>query len=184
MSRTTTKQDNEKDPEKSVDLPPYGSRNPDPMTDSPGSHPIETGIGAVLGGAASGFAVGLASTGPAAPVGAVVGAIAGGALAGGLAGKGLGELIDPTTEDNWIRDLVRGKPDRTEAWESETREAYRFGWRSEGKFANLTFAQAESALEAEWRGQHPTRSWDENRTHVRDGYEKGRELNGTRPGEC
>src|SRR5262245_20840839 len=35
----------EKHPEKTVDLPPYGPRNPDPLTDAPGSHPIETGIG-------------------------------------------------------------------------------------------------------------------------------------------
>ncbi len=37
------------------------------------------------------------------PVTAAVGAALG-AVAGGLAGKGLGELIDPTTEDNWLRD--------------------------------------------------------------------------------
>ncbi|MBX9580400.1 MAG: hypothetical protein K2X87_08840, partial [Gemmataceae bacterium] len=85
-----------KDPEKTVDVPPYGSRNPDPLTDQPGSHPIETGVGAVIGGAASGLAVGTLTGGP---VGAVIGAIVGGAAAGGLAGKGVGELIDPTTED-------------------------------------------------------------------------------------
>lgn len=50
MSQTTTKNDTAKDPEKAIDLPPYGSRNPDPITDTPGSHPIETGIGAVLAG--------------------------------------------------------------------------------------------------------------------------------------
>ena len=27
-----------------------------------------------------------------------------GAVAGGYAGKGVGEMIDPTTEDNWLRD--------------------------------------------------------------------------------
>jgi len=47
-----------KDPRKSVDVPPTGSRNPDPITDAPGSHPIETGIGAAVGGAATGAAVG------------------------------------------------------------------------------------------------------------------------------
>ena len=182
MSQTTTKNDTAKDPEKVVDLPPYGSRNPDPITDTPGSHPIETGIGAVLGGAASGMAVGALSSGPLAPVGAMIGAIAGGAIAGGLAGKGIGELIDPTTEDNWIRDLAKGKSDRTGAWEGQAREAYRFGWQSEGRFATLTFAQAESTLEAEWREQYPARTWDENRTHVRDGFEKGRDVNGTRSG--
>lgn len=176
MSKTTPK-----DPEKAIDLPPHGSRNPDPITDSPGSHPIETGIGAVLGGAASGFAVGLASSGPLAPVGAVVGAIAGGAIAGGLAGKGIGELIDPTTEDNWIRDLAKGNSERPEGWEAEARDAYRFGWKAESRHAGKTFAQAEAKLEDEWRGAHPTRQWAANRTHVRDGYEQGRQVNGTHP---
>jgi hypothetical protein len=169
-----------KDPEKTVDLPPHGSRNPDPLTDSPGSHPIETGVGAVLGGAASGLAVGALASGPAAPIGAVIGAIAGGAVAGGLAGKGVGELIDPTTEDNWIRDLMKGHPKQTAEWEAEAREAYRWGWRSEGRFPRQTFAQAEARLEDEWKAQHPAGTWAANRSHVRDGYEKGRELNGTR----
>ena len=96
--KTTTK----KDPEKLVDAPPYGDRNPDPLTDSPGSHPIETGVGAVIGGVASGAAVGAVGG----PIGAVVGGIIGGVVGGGLAGKGIGELIDPTTEDNWIREYM------------------------------------------------------------------------------
>ena len=86
-------------PEKKVDLPPKGSRNPDPITDAPGSHPIETGIGAAVAGAVSGLAVGSVAGPVAAAVGAAVGAVV-----GGYAGKGVGELIDPTTEDNWLRD--------------------------------------------------------------------------------
>ena len=74
------------------------SRNPDPVTNAPGSHPVETGIGAAMGGAATGAAVGTV----AGPVGTAIGAAAG-AIAGGYAGKGVGELIDPTTEDNWLR---------------------------------------------------------------------------------
>ena len=85
--------------EKKVDLPPVGSRNPDPITDAPGAHPIETGIGAAVAGAASGVALGAV----AGPIAAAVGAAAG-AVAGGYAGKGIGELIDPTTEDNWLRE--------------------------------------------------------------------------------
>jgi hypothetical protein len=50
-----------KDPEKTVDVPPRGSRNPDPITDQPGSHPVETGVGAAVGGAATGMAVGAAA---------------------------------------------------------------------------------------------------------------------------
>ena len=75
--------------EKKADLPPKGRRNPDPITNAPGAHPIETGIGAAVAGAASGLAVGAV----AGPVAAVVGAAAG-AVAGGYAGKGVGEIID------------------------------------------------------------------------------------------
>src|SRR5437660_4629980 len=92
-------------PEKSADLPPKGPSNPDPITGAPGSHPIETGVGAAVGGAATGMAVGSV----AGPVGTAIGAAAG-AVAGGLAGKGIGELIDPTTEDNWLRDNFESRP--------------------------------------------------------------------------
>ena len=37
-------------PEKKVDLPPTGGRNADPITKVPGSHPIETGVGAAATG--------------------------------------------------------------------------------------------------------------------------------------
>jgi hypothetical protein len=35
-----------KDTEKKVDLATKGNHNPDPITNAPGSHPIETGVGA------------------------------------------------------------------------------------------------------------------------------------------
>src|SRR5262249_53448756 len=85
--------------EKKGDLPPEGRRNPAPITDAPGAHPIETGIGAAVAGAASGLAAGAV----AGPAGAAIGAAVG-AVAGGLAGKGVGELIDPTTEDDRLRE--------------------------------------------------------------------------------
>ena len=58
-----------KNPEKKVDVPPQGDRNPDPLTDAPGSHPIETGIGAAAAGAATadGAGVAVAGTLPASP---------------------------------------------------------------------------------------------------------------------
>ncbi len=164
-------------PEKSVDLPPFGPRNPDPLTDQPGSHPIETGIGAALAGAASGLAVGSV----AGPVGTVIGTVVG-AIAGGLAGKGVGELIDPTTEDNWIREAsAKRTGDPTdENWESLARQAYRFGWRSESRYAGLTFSQIEQTLRADWEAEYPNRPWIENRAAVSDGFQRGRALNGTK----
>jgi uncharacterized protein (TIGR02271 family) len=70
-----------------------GSANRDPITGTPGAHPVGTGVGAVAGGVAAGAAVGTV----AGPIGTAVGAAVG-AVAGGLAGKGVAEEVDPTVE--------------------------------------------------------------------------------------
>lgn len=70
-----------------------GSANRDPITGTPGAHPVGTGVGALAGGAAAGAAVGTV----AGPVGTAIGAAVG-AVAGGLAGKGVAEQVDPTID--------------------------------------------------------------------------------------
>lgn len=188
----TNKNTKTKDPEKTVDVPPHGSRNPDPITDTAGSHPVETGIGAVIGGAASGLAVG--SVGG--PVGAVIGAIAGGAAAGGLAGKGVGELIDPTTEDNWLREyfdstrggdrdkvddaVVRATHDTDDHME-RYRPAYRYGMGYGGQTGSgiRPFAEAETDLRSEWEKSHAQSTglkWDEARGAVKNAYDRTLQL--------
>jgi len=159
-----------RDPEKTVDLPPYGPRNPDPVTNAPGSHPIETGIGAAIGGAASGLAVGTLTAGP---VGAVVGAIAGGAVAGGLAGKGVGELIDPTTEDNWIREAFRGRPENpTEEELAAQRRAFRYGLAAQSRYPGQVFRDAEGDLRAGWESSGETTPWRTVCQSVRAGFDR------------
>src|SRR3954466_13396097 len=117
---------------KKVDLPPEGNRNPDPITDAPGAHPIETGIGAAVAGAASGVAVGAVAGPVAAAGGAAVGAVA-----GGYAGKGIGELIDPTTEDNWLRDNFQSRPYVQEGDRFEDfAPAFRYGALAEAKYGD------------------------------------------------
>ena len=113
-------------PEKKIDLPPRGDRNADPITDAAGAHPIETGIGAAAAGAVSGLAVGAFAGPVAAAIGAAVGAVA-----GGYAGKGIGEMIDPTTEDNWLRDNFASRPyvDEGDHFE-DFQPAYRYVLRS------------------------------------------------------
>jgi hypothetical protein len=162
-----------RDPEKAVDLPPYGPRNPDPITNAPGSHPIETGIGAAVGGAASGFAVGMAGG----PVGAVVGAIVGGAAAGGLAGKGIGELIDPTTEDNWIREALRGEPENlTEEEMAAARRAFRYGLAAQSRFPGRTFRDVEDDLRAGWEASGETTPWRKVWKSARAGFDRTLEM--------
>jgi uncharacterized protein (TIGR02271 family) len=166
------KQDRKKDPEKTVDLPPKGPRNPDPITDAPGSHPIETGIGATIGGIASGMAVGTLTGGP---VGAVIGAIAGGAALGGLAGKGIGELIDPTTEDNWIREYYGSEKSHPAGTTHETyRPAYRYGLEAGTRHTGKRFDDVETDLRADWERSHAASglTWDRARGAVRHAFDR------------
>jgi uncharacterized protein (TIGR02271 family) len=157
--------------EKSVDLPPKGPRNADPITDAAGSHPIETGVGAVIGGAASGLAVGAIGG----PVGAVIGAIAGGAVAGGLAGKGVGELIDPTTEDNWLREYYSSSKHKKGETVEVYRPAYRYGVAAVETHKGRSFDEVETDIRSSWEKEHSTSSgldWDRARGAVRDAYDR------------
>jgi hypothetical protein len=121
-----------RDPEKTFDLPPSSSLNPDPITDAPGSHPIETGIGAALGGADTWMAVGSI----AGPLGTALG-VAAGSVAGGYAGKEIGELIDPTTDDNWMRETFRSRPylDEGDRFD-DFREAFRYGAWAQSRYGD------------------------------------------------
>ena len=166
------KKTTKKDSEKTADLPPKGPRNADPLTDAPGSHPIETGVGAAVGGAATGLAIGAVGG----PVGAVIGGIVGGAVAGGLAGKGVGELIDPTTEDNWLREYFGTQTDRREGVTHEHyRDAYRYGLTSSERHTGRRFDEVETDLRSGWdsaRGTS-TMAWDDARDAVRHAYDRG-----------
>ena len=160
-----------KDTEKTVDLPPKGARNPDPITDAAGAHPIETGIGAGLGGAAAGLAIGAVGG----PIGAVIGGIVGGAVAGGLAGKGVGELIDPTTEDTWLREYFgTTTTHRKGVTHDHYRDAYRYGLSSGAAHRGRRFEDVETDLRSGWdraRGTS-TMAWEDARGAVRHAFDR------------
>ena len=166
-------------PEKKVDMPPRGDRNADPITNAPGSHPIETGIGAAAAGAASGMAVG-AFTGP---VGAAVGAAVG-AVVGGYAGKGVGEMIDPTTDDNWLRDNFSSRPYVQKGETFETyHPAYRYGAEAESKYGARDFGTLERDLQRGWAdSKNLPMPWERARGAVKDSYERTVELRKIRAG--
>lgn len=157
-----------KDGKKTIDLPPFGPRNADPITDAPGAHPIETGLGAALGGAATGAALGVAIG----PPGVVLGTVAG-AIAGGFAGKGVGELIDPTTEDNWVREWLAER-ESDELTDETATKAYRFGLREEANYPTQTFDEAEPWLREKWERQrdHHDPHWENVNGLARAGFEK------------
>jgi hypothetical protein len=157
-------------PEKKVDLPPKGRRNADPISNAPGAHPIETGIGAAVVGAVAGAGAGLA----AGPVGTALGAAIG-AVAGGYAGKSVGEYIDPTTEDRWLRDNFTSRPYVEPGVPFEEYEpAYRYGGEAECRHGGCGFDQIEGELEQDWNSRMDERSmrWNRARDAVKDGYDR------------
>ncbi len=159
-----------KDPEKTADLPPYGSRNADPITDTPGAHPIEVGAGAALGGAATGMAIGMV----AGPIGAAIGAAVG-AIAGGYAGKGVGELIDPTTQDNWLRESFTDKSYATSGSSYEHYEpAYKYAGEHAAKHPGKSYSEVETHLKADWEKTPHAASmtWDKAAPAVKDAYDR------------
>jgi uncharacterized protein (TIGR02271 family) len=167
-----------KDHEKSADLPPRGSRNADPITDQPGSHPIETGIGAAAGGAAAGMAVGTV----AGPVGTAVGAAVG-AVVGGLAGKGVGEAIDPTTDDTYLHDNFESRPYVKKGETFDTyRAAYCYGGEAELRYGGRPWEEVESDLKHDWAKlkdkAHMT--WNHARDAVKDAYDRTIQLRAER----
>jgi uncharacterized protein YcfJ len=160
MAEKTSKQPAASEPE----------RNPDPITNAPGAHPIGVGIGAAAGGAAAGAVAGAV----AGPVGAAVGAVVG-AVAGGYAGKGVAESIDPTIEEAYWRDNYRTRAYYDPSIEyEELGPAYRYGWESKLRYQGRRFDEAESDLERGWSNAQSTSrlSWQKAKQASRDAWER------------
>ena len=120
--------------------------NRDPLTGTPGAHPLGTGTGAASGGVA-GAAIGMTVGGP---VGSAIGAAIG-AVAGGLSGKSAAEAVNPTAEEtHWRETYVREPfyvPGKTYEYYAP---AFRAGWEGRVRHDGRTFYEAESELAAEY----------------------------------
>ena len=145
------------------------SRNPDPITGAPGSHPVGTGIGAAVGGAATGAAVGTV----AGPAGTVVGAAIG-AVVGGLAGKGIAEKIDPTREDAYWRENHTRQTFAKNRPYDDFAPAYRVGYEGFGEYgyAGKSFDESEAELRRRYEAQNPTLAWPEARPATRAAWDR------------
>lgn len=126
------------------------NENRDPLTGEKGAHPLGTGLGAVIGGAAG--AVGTVAAGAVlGPAGVAVG-LALGAVAGGYAGKGAAEAINPTDEDPLWREHFEqadwlGENDTFADYEA----AFRVGRDGFHRFNNaLRFEEVERDLEQDY----------------------------------
>jgi len=147
----------------------HGDANRDPITGTPGAHPVGTGVGATAGGVA-GAAVGSV----AGPVGTAVGAAVG-AIAGGLGGKSMAERVNPTVEDAYWREHYSAETYHDPQYGYEDyAPAYRTGYEGRARFADRDFEQAEPDLRAEYeRGRGSSRlEWDRARDATRAAWHR------------
>jgi uncharacterized protein YcfJ len=144
--------------------------NRDPITGTPGAHPVGTGVGAAAGGAATGAAIGTV----AGPVGTAIG-MAVGAVVGGLIGKGVAEKIDPTVEDGYWRTNYRTRNyvDKGSAYETY-QPAYRTGYEGYSRHAGKPFSEVESDLQQNYYANRGTSSldWDKAKPATRDAWDR------------
>lgn len=149
-------------------------QNRDPISGSPGAHPVGTGVGAAAG-AAAGAGIGAVVGGP---IGAVAGGI-GGAVLGGLGGKAAAEGLDPTVEDTYWSENYPNRPYATLDTPFDVyRPAYRLGYEGWNKRnaagTRKSFGDHEQELRAEWEGMTPSPklTWDRAKNAVRDAWDR------------
>lgn len=145
--------------------------NRDPITGTPGSHPVGVGIGGAAGGAAAGAAAGAVFG----PIGTLVGAAAG-VVAGAAIGKRVAERIDPTGEEAYWRQAHRERPYVKPEYDYDRDYAAAYGFGLQAREADLQrgWDESEAALRTEWdqaRGDSRL-SWEEAREAVRDAWER------------
>ncbi len=140
-------------------LDPEDTRNADPITGEPGSHPVSTGIGATGAGLA-GTVIGTAVGGP---VGGVIGAIVGG-VGGGYAGKAVGEGVNPTEEEAYWRENHSTQPMGSEPFENYA-PAYRSGYEGYNRHrdSERAFDAAEEEIRADYEKHGNTVPWEKAR---------------------
>jgi hypothetical protein len=147
-----------------------GAENRDPITQTPGAHPLGVGIGAAGAGVA-GAAIGGAVAGP---IGAMAGAAIG-VAAGGMGGKAAAEVVNPTIEDEWWRTNYPARPYAKADEPYETyRPAYNYGWQARMMHGDMTWDEIEPNLAAGWeqsRGDCKL-AWSDARHAAKDAWDR------------
>ncbi|MCD9028265.1 hypothetical protein LDO26_08580 [Luteimonas sp. BDR2-5] len=145
--------------------------NRDPITKTPGAHPVGVGVGGIAGGAAAGAAAGTVFG----PVGTLIGAAVG-VVAGAAIGKGVAERIDPTGEIEYWREAHSGrpyvKPDHD--YDRDYAPAYGFGLQAREADRTRDWGKSEPELQREWeatRGESRL-EWEDARDAVRDAWDR------------
>jgi hypothetical protein len=151
---------------------PGADANRDPITGTPGAHPIGAGLGAIGAGAAAGAAGGLV----AGPVGAMAGAVVG-AVAGAVVGKSAAEAVNPTIETKFWRETHATRPYANTGFTyDEYAPAYRYGWESFASRGSQggTFESVEADLNRGWNQAKGTSrlSWEKAKEATRDAWNR------------
>lgn len=158
---------NSKQIDKEPELP---DANRDPVSGTPGSHPVGTGIGAAVAGVATVAAAGTLAAGP---VGTVVGTAVG-VVAGGLAGKAIAEALDPTeVDDYWVTRYQGESYHDPEMSFDDYRPGYRLGADARRRYKDRSFEDVEQELAHEYeaaRGQSRL-PWDRARDAARAAWD-------------
>ena len=143
--------------------------NRDPISGTPGAHPVGVGAGATGGGLA-GAAVGAAVGGP---IGVVVGGAIG-AVAGGIVGKGAAEAVNPTAEDAYWRENYKTRPYVMGEAYDVYQPAYRYGWEAQRRYEGKPFDTVEPELQADWEKQPHAKklSWAKARQATLDAWHR------------
>lgn len=144
--------------------------NRDPITGTPGAHPVGVGVGAAGGGAAAGAAVGTV----AGPVGTMVGAAVG-AVVGGLVGKAAAEAIDPTVEDTYWKANYNKEPyyEKGRGYDDYA-HAYRTGYEGRIRHQARTFEEAEKDLQMDYNKRRGASglTWEQNKRAARAAWDR------------
>lgn len=145
--------------------------NRDPISGTPGSHPVGVGVGGTVGGVAAGALAGTLFG----PIGTLVGAAAG-AIAGAAAGKGIAERLDPTAETEYWRTTAPTRPyyDSTRDFDRDYASAYRMGVLGREREPSWRWEDTEPLLAERWNEERGDSrlSWDEARPASRDAWER------------
>lgn len=145
--------------------------NRDPVTGTPGSHPVGVAVGGVTGGAAAGALAGTVFG----PIGTLVGAGVG-IVAGAVVGKEVAERIDPTAESEFWRHEYRSRPYASEDYDFDRdyAAAYGYGLQAREQYGMRGFDASENELREGWnrmRGESRL-DWDHARPAIRDAYDR------------
>jgi len=145
--------------------------NRDPITGTPGSHPVGTGLGS-----AGGATVGAVAGAVFGPVGMLVGGAVG-AIAGAAVGHNAAERVDPTGEAEYWKDnhSTRTYAKTGASYDTDYKPAYLYGVDSRNTYGQRRWDDTlESDLARDWDSRKSTSSlnWDDAKPAVRDAWDR------------